>query len=132
MGMNPEIKAQWLAALRSGEYKQGRHTLRVGTSEAQPDQYCCLGVLCDLAQRQGVIPEPVYRDGDWIYGTHDEATWSVLPRSVSEWAGLHNATPDEGIGDVWFGPKGHQKSLSSENDRGLSFTDIAAIIEEHL
>lgn len=42
--MDAEIKTRWLAALRSGEYKQGRRSLRV----LQPDgsyTYCCLGVL---------------------------------------------------------------------------------------
>jgi hypothetical protein len=49
MKMNPEVKARWVAALRSGEYLQGTSTLRIG------DQFCCLGVLCDIysAERGG-------------------------------------------------------------------------------
>ena len=42
MLMNPEIKAKWVAALRSGEYKQAKGQLRIGNS------FCCLGVLCNL------------------------------------------------------------------------------------
>jgi hypothetical protein len=44
--MNAEIKQQWVVALRSGQYKQGRGKLRRQTPEG--DRYCCLGVLCDL------------------------------------------------------------------------------------
>lgn len=35
------LKARWVAALRSGEYEQGRCRLR-----SHDDHYCCLGVLC--------------------------------------------------------------------------------------
>lgn len=45
--MDPEIKAKWVAALRSGKYKQGRGRLRSG------DEFCCLGVLCDIVYPQG-------------------------------------------------------------------------------
>lgn len=38
--LDPEFKAKWLAALRSGEYKQGRFELY----KAMTDRYCCLGV----------------------------------------------------------------------------------------
>jgi hypothetical protein len=41
--MDAELKARWVAALRSGEYEQGRRQLRAG------DTYCCLGVLCVVA-----------------------------------------------------------------------------------
>jgi hypothetical protein len=37
-------RAELVAALRSGKYKQGRHRLRDGS-----DGYCCLGVACDVA-----------------------------------------------------------------------------------
>ena len=38
--MNPKLKARWVEALRSGDYKQGTKFLR--TNEGT---YCCLGVL---------------------------------------------------------------------------------------
>lgn len=41
--MTPELKAAWIAALRSGEYKQGHEYLHQG------EQFCCLGVLCEVA-----------------------------------------------------------------------------------
>lgn len=44
--MDQEVKARWVAALRSGEYEQGQHLLRqpMGATE----MYCCLGVLCEV------------------------------------------------------------------------------------
>ena len=43
--MSPELKQKWIAALRSGEYIQGKETLY----NARADTYCCLGVLCRVA-----------------------------------------------------------------------------------
>ena len=40
--MIPALKKQWLTALRSGDYKQTRGTLKSG------EGYCCLGVLVNL------------------------------------------------------------------------------------
>ena len=37
----------WLVALRSGDYKQGRRALRVG------DRFCCIGVAADLVDPDG-------------------------------------------------------------------------------
>lgn len=44
--MDPELKAKWVEALRSGRYKQGRRCL--GDGEYAP-YYCCLGVLNKVA-----------------------------------------------------------------------------------
>lgn len=40
--MDPELKAKWVAALRSGDYRQCRRVLHNGHG------YCCLGVLSRL------------------------------------------------------------------------------------
>lgn len=44
--MNDLIKS-WLAALRSGKYKQGASALQ------RDGRFCCLGVLCDVADPTG-------------------------------------------------------------------------------
>jgi len=41
--MNQEYKQEWLAALRGGEYDQGKFKLK-----NKDNTFCCLGVLCDL------------------------------------------------------------------------------------
>ena len=38
-----EAQEEWLVALESGEYKQGRGRLR------DDNGFCCLGVACDLS-----------------------------------------------------------------------------------
>lgn len=40
--MKKKIAKRWIAALRSGEYIQGRGQLR------NQDKFCCLGILCNL------------------------------------------------------------------------------------
>lgn len=47
----------WVKALRSGEYKQGYGYLHY--KRGGKDKFCCLGVLCDLAVKNGVIEPPV-------------------------------------------------------------------------
>jgi len=41
--MDPETKVKWTAALRSGDFEQGRQLLR-----NQANEYCCLGVLAEI------------------------------------------------------------------------------------
>lgn len=42
--MDRELVKEWVAALRSGKYAQGKHALRT-----QTNAYCCLGVAYDIA-----------------------------------------------------------------------------------
>ena len=50
MALTPELKARWIAALRSGEYTQGRCALNPA-----PGYYCCLGVLCMVLGRPELL-----------------------------------------------------------------------------
>lgn len=90
--MLPEIKAQWVAALRSGDYQQGQGYL------ARDDKFCCLGVLCELAVKADVDGLNLGWAGPGIRA-YNEAT-GELPEVVTKWAGLHSNNPmvnaDEG------------------------------------
>lgn len=44
--MDNDLKQKWVNALRSGNYTQGRGGLRTANNE-----YCCLGVLCDVTDQ---------------------------------------------------------------------------------
>ena len=59
--MDRKYKAEWLKALRSGEYQQARGKLYDGTG------YCCLGVLCKVAGSKFVItnPDDVRHESDY-------------------------------------------------------------------
>ncbi len=128
--MNPEVKAEWIEALRSGEYKKGMGRLR--GADSPNDYYCCLGVLCELAVKAGVI-EPVERGG--IYDSYrygEEGELSLLPKAVQEWAGVTD------VGDLPE-PVTHDKSsedvryLTTFNDiLSVTFNDVAEVIEEAL
>ena len=85
LDMDPGIRAQWTAALRSGNYKQGQRNLR------KNNQFCCLGVLCDLAAADGIVEVTPASEGDgiWDYG----GDIGVLPHVVWEWAGLDDSSP---------------------------------------
>ncbi len=54
--MNPEVKAKWVAALRSGKFTQGRSALKTVDGG-----YCCLGVLCEI---NGDLTEDGYVEND--------------------------------------------------------------------
>lgn len=112
--MVPEVKAKWLAALRSGEFKQGRVSLHKVWSQGV-ERFCCLGVLCKLAADEGVIPAP----GGLPNGGREYAgAVSFLPPLVRKWAGISDAFGDYGTGN-----------LAYDNDKGKTFAEVADIIE---
>jgi hypothetical protein len=118
--MNPEVKAKWLKALRSGEYKQGRQRLR------KDNRFCCLGVLCDIYikdTQRGKWENDTFIDVD---GARERG---ILTNGVVEWSGLENGNPtltvySEALKDL--------DSLTEMNDRGMSFNEIANFIEQNL
>ncbi|MFD1083872.1 hypothetical protein [Micromonospora andamanensis] len=107
--------AMWLDALRSGDYRQGTGLLRC------KDQFCCLGVSCDIAVEQGVIPEPE-RDGNtYFYGDGSEECF--LPPEVFAWLGLDTSDP-------LVGADGARQFVTHLNDAaGLTFPEIADLLE---
>lgn len=117
--MKEEIKAQWVAALRSGDYVQGRGVLR-----DNEDRFCCLGVLCDLAERDGAVRLLGGLD-HMSYGVDAEDSDAfILPESVREWSGLSGHHGD--LRDH------HYETLVEANDQGEPFGIIADIIEDYL
>ena len=125
--MNPEIKAQWVAALRSGEYPQGKGALR-RTIQSE-EKFCCLGVLCELAVKAEVTPAPVIGNprsslSPWQY---EDRNWGALPPSVRAWAGLLSADP------IVIVTSGREQNLSQCNDDlHLTFAQIADMVERQL
>ena len=113
--MNPIVKTKWIAALRSGDYAQGKGSLHRG------GKYCCLGVLCDLYRKEH--PEAHWNDDKFV--TKNEQRGGFLPWDVVQWAGLAETDP-------FIDSQG--ESLSYLNDRGnnKTFPEIATLIEENL
>lgn len=120
--MNPDVKAKWIAALRSGKYEWGRAFLRTPDSK-----FCCLGVLCD-----------VYREavGDYDWDLKDNVysfgrAIGYLPGEVQAWAGVSSAGRLPCKIDI----ENEQTTdeLSQVNDSNMyDFNEIADIIERYL
>ena len=82
-------------------------------------KYCCLGVLCELAVEEKVIPEPILlkRGVDFCYEYAGNTI--ELTNPVMEWAGMQ--TP--------HGVLPSKNALVNMNDKGSTFAEIAREIE---
>lgn len=106
---------KWVAALRSGEYKQGKGCL-------SRDGYdCCLGVACKLFVAEN--PGSISVEEDELGAIRFDGETAILPLAVRDWLGLgeeegHYVEDDHS--NTW---------LSVLNDDGVPFEDIANIIE---
>jgi hypothetical protein len=117
---NP-AEAALIAALRSGEFKQGTRRLRPG------DSFCCLGVACELYRRETGHGEWVDDDDIYVGPIHtfklEERPFgesSVLPVQVMRWLG-------------WVDQAGYLSAddcLTHRNDSGSTFSEIADLIEQ--
>lgn len=90
--MNQEIAQKWAETLKSGAYQQGSGALR----RQKEEQYCCLGVLCDMhAKAVGGEWTKCKDDDAYLYHTAGSTIGSInfLPGSVVEWAGLKRSSP---------------------------------------
>lgn len=138
--MNPEVKAEWVAALRSGEHKQTTGHLK------DDNGMCCLGVLCDIAAKHNAD----FRwDGDSKDGNGKDCyefsaygdgypytSNSVLPYTVTKWADLRDDNPRILEMQNKFGDSVSLAQLNDGNKEFRierhTFAQIADIIEKYL
>lgn len=150
VAINTDLIVGWVAALRSGEYKQATGRLRT------PEGWCCLGVLTDLAIKKGLI------DAEWE--DHPEHGWAeysvvwrhsngtqhrmsqILPDDLHLMVGLYSASGDLPHRDQWRMPDPYGDvrssrhdgrawefgSLAGANDDGVNFLAIADAVESRL
>lgn len=89
--MNPEVKEEWVAALESGVYPQGK-----GKLTSLDGKYCCLGVLCKLYLK--------YHDDLSVSTNSDRVSYdgegAYLPGKVAAWAGIVNFEDQTFLGDL--------------------------------
>ena len=139
--LRPEVKAKWVAALRSGDYKQGRNALRT-----HDDHFCCLGVLCDLAVKEGAVPVPTFESPYWRYDGISE----VPPLAVWQWAyeeGITLSNPNYLIPDLVVQEEDDYETVDGlvarqtdelreivvlNDEDGYTFSELADLIEEQL
>lgn len=153
--MDPTLKAEWLTALRSGEYKQVEGYLKREREDGEVG-YCCLGVLCDVIAKRGefgpgltldwadadpIDDEPhftlqvVAKDGrvlDTMAGSLPfqvenffDVTTSILGAEAEEFDPIVYKAAD--------GVDAEAYSLIELNDvAGMTFEQIANVIEERI
>jgi hypothetical protein len=94
---------KWVEALRSGEYNQGQSRLKAGVNS-----YCCLGVACVM---QGATKRQLS-----TYGYIPKLSKINVPKE------LKGQASERGI----------VKALTTMNDAGKSFPEIADWITENV
>ena len=105
--MNKDYKEKWLEALRSGNYVQG-----CGQLKSYNNEFCCLGVLCDVVSKNNEIFKWDGIKFDGIYGYLSHNIMNIVGISFNE-----------------------QQYLSDMNEsikQKRTFKDIAKYIEENL
>lgn len=112
--MKRELRDKWVAALRSGEYEQGKDGLLA--KEFGRYVYCCLGVLQDVAD----IP---FKD--------KEPGHTLLRSAVAEAVGLPPVLSEEDTPFAEVQGGGVQKALADMNWES-DFPTIAAWIETYI
>lgn len=84
--MKQAVMKKWVKALRSGKYKKTTEAL------TRHGRYCCLGVLCELAIKEGIPVEKrkvQFRTGSHSYDEKE----GTLPKRVKKWAGIKRGNP---------------------------------------
>ena len=118
--MYRDIATKWTAALRSGDYTQGKGALH------RNGAFCCLGVLCDLHRQevggewcQYQSPEVTVPQGTLTYmAPGGDWDYALLPDEVAVWAGLRGTRPSA-----------DSEPLTVRNDEGMAFDQLADLID---
>lgn len=107
--MDKELKAKWVAALRSGRYEQARQAFREG------DGFCCLGVLADICEK-----------GEW-----DERVY-VINNNATDEVELDGDLGPYGRPLFGMDEKTEKHLIRLNDDDGADFCQIADYIETAL
>ena len=108
--MRADLKAKWVAALRSGKYEQGTGWLN------RNGKFCCLGVLCEVAE----VPTDVNHRAEhgftsYVFRDPDLIGACMIYGDVAQALGVDPTILTE-----------------MNDDRGLSFNAIADWIEANV
>lgn len=127
--MDKKLKAKWIKALESKKYKKGVNRLCT-----QDGMWCCLGVLCDIADERPTEKKwqkysSVFSVSCYTYGkppaaehgspSNPENTACYIPvTKARKWLGSKHSTT--------------QKQLSQINDMSKTFEPVVKWIKENL
>lgn len=123
----------FIEGLRSGRFRRGTGMLHqfvkaTGTSTRRTRRFCCLGVACEVAIKDGLAlekeeqrPDRPYPNDAIIVGYEDASFFNQtnLPESVQKWYGITNTDPD------LFVPRKHRAKLNKDKGGyGKTFRDF--------
>lgn len=119
----PQLRREWVDALRSGKYAQATSSLCTLDPETrEPTGFDCLGVACEVFRKH--FPDELkitFRDRGRYIDVQYDGDDAFLPDRVRDAFGIRH---DDGESD--YGP-----TLVARNDRGFSFSEIADFIESN-
>ena len=117
------LQQEWVNALRSGKYKQGKDRLR------KNDSYCCLGVACEIFKEKFGITVEIPDSLDSGYYYNEMITY--LPNILVQRLHFYSSTGRNCFHENSMHDLCKVKNLSDTlNDQcGLTFEQIATIIE---
>ena len=117
------VQKQWLEALRSGKYEQGKHYLK--SKAENSEKYCCLGVLAEDVYKIPFVPVSSLQDFQWLDSIGVDE--SVFGFSINDGSFFNTLPPfmydDTSINSI-------VGILIDMNDSGKSFEEIADYLEE--
>lgn len=124
MMLDPNIKAEWVERLRSGQYTQCQGHLKKGGG------HCCLGVLSDMHSGfSGNSWREFDRDDQGVKASTYLDSFSALGSEVAEWATEgRTGDPDK----IQVVVEGKLCTLDHLNDSGYTFLQIANLIDQQL
>jgi hypothetical protein len=126
---NKKNLRKWVAALRSGNFKQGHGYLcsYKETETGRDYKYCCLGVACQLLAEEdntfaATVTDNPNEDPHILFGA--QRALGRLPDEVIDWLGIR-----------WYSAYGNPKfmglhAIHMNDSLRLSFNEIADRIEE--
>jgi hypothetical protein len=124
--MDPDKKVLWVEALRSGKFRQGFGRLAGKFLFTGEVEYCCLGVLSELAFRASAVSRETTGASFYRYGKY--LTGGILAPEVSQWAGFSTHDPDYGDPRVKV-TDGSTRLSRVNDDLRYNFDQIADLIE---
>ena len=125
MSFQPVTKQQWIDALRSGEFNQCTGALAKPDPDTGAMSYCCLGVLATIAGVEYrltsvAITDFIFNDDNWECGIIPEDFRSIIVSDLDLAQDIKG--PANTMDDL-------MRVLSSKNDNGATFNEIADYLE---
>lgn len=115
----------FVAALRSGKYRQTKYTLSRYDKPSKRRKYCAMGVACEVARLAGVELSVTRDDmGYFAYDGREDA----IPESVQTWYGFRTVDPVLKADDADEGATTTALTLN-EGRNSVTFSEIAKAFE---